>query len=185
MRLDVATTREWHGCRGNPEWRRPKVAASAKELARPGYDSCSATEYDKGLVKQWVQQNHDGLAQKAGFPLHALNEIHGSWFDIKNPVKMMDDTLRPDLLDRLVQWSQRADLTIAMGTFLCGMTSDTIVTEVAVRPGALGVVIINLQKTKQDHLAALRIFAPCDVVMAKLRKRLRLRNGTRTLEQPE
>ena len=30
--------------------------------------------YMKGFLKHWVQQNHDGLPQKAGYPQHALNE---------------------------------------------------------------------------------------------------------------
>ena len=34
----------------------------------------------------WVQQNHDGLPQKAGFPQEQLNEIHGAWYDPSNPV---------------------------------------------------------------------------------------------------
>ena len=34
----------------------------------------------------WVQQNHDGLPQKAGFPQEHLNEIHGAWYDPSNPV---------------------------------------------------------------------------------------------------
>ena len=38
-----------------------------------------------------------GLAQKAGFPVEKLNEIHGAWGDAKNPVLMMDDKLRDDL----------------------------------------------------------------------------------------
>ena len=38
-----------------------------------------------------------GLAQKAGFPVERLNEIHGAWGDAKNPVLMMDDKLRDDL----------------------------------------------------------------------------------------
>ena len=32
-----------------------------------------------GLLHGWVQQNHDGLPQKAGFPQEHINEIHGSW----------------------------------------------------------------------------------------------------------
>jgi hypothetical protein len=32
-----------------------------------------------GLLHHWLQQNHDRLAQKAGFPQAALNEIHGAW----------------------------------------------------------------------------------------------------------
>jgi NAD-dependent SIR2 family protein deacetylase len=32
------------------------------------------TEMEKArFVKHWVQQNHDGLAQKSGFPLSKLN----------------------------------------------------------------------------------------------------------------
>ena len=39
-----------------------------------------------GAIHHWVQQNHDGLAQKAGCPQEAITEIHGSWFDPSNPV---------------------------------------------------------------------------------------------------
>lgn len=31
--------------------------------------------YDEGFVKYWVQQNHDGLPQKAGLPQHCINEV--------------------------------------------------------------------------------------------------------------
>ena len=48
----------------------------------------------KGCVHEWVNQNHDGLAQKSGYPLSKLNEIHGSWFDSRNRVLMMDGALR-------------------------------------------------------------------------------------------
>eukprot|EP00961_Rhodomonas_salina_P112301 1511445-Rhodomonas_salina.1 len=41
-----------------------------------GHHVCAALE-SKGLVHHWVQQNHDRLAQKAGFPQERLNEIHG------------------------------------------------------------------------------------------------------------
>ena len=34
-----------------------------------------------GMLTTWVQQNHDGLPQKAGLPQAALNEIHGAWCD--------------------------------------------------------------------------------------------------------
>ncbi len=40
----------------------------------------------QGLLHGWVQQNHDGLPQKAGFPQERINEIHGSWYDPGNPV---------------------------------------------------------------------------------------------------
>ena len=35
--------------------------------------------YTRGLVQTWVQQNHDGLPQKAGWPQEDIIEIHGSW----------------------------------------------------------------------------------------------------------
>ena len=46
-------------------------------------------------MKYFVNQNHDGLCQKAGLPKSVLNEIHGSWFDKYNIVKSMNDQLDP------------------------------------------------------------------------------------------
>merc|ERR1711964_949515 len=37
----------------------------------------------KGHVQHWLQQNHDRLAQKAGYPQAKLNEIHVAWGDDK------------------------------------------------------------------------------------------------------
>merc|ERR1719421_2213740 len=37
-----------------------------------------------GWIHGWVQQNHDGLPQKAGFPQEKINEVHGSWYDPSN-----------------------------------------------------------------------------------------------------
>lgn len=132
-----------------------------------------------GHVSHWVQQNHDGLAQKAGFPHAKLNEIHGSWFDPKhNPVVLMDGGLRKDLLGWLHHWCGRADLCIAAGTSLTtAMTADSLPTTVAERHHrgeALGLVIINLQRTPVDGRAALRINGHCDDVMRLLAKELRL-----------
>ena len=47
----------------------------------------------EGVIHGWVQQNHDGLPQKAGFPQEKINEIHGSWFDPANPVVKYDGSL--------------------------------------------------------------------------------------------
>merc|ERR1712168_666532 len=57
--------------------------------------------YQMGILKYWIQQNHDGLPQKAGFPQEAINEIHGSWYDPSNPVVPMDGHLRRDLVNWL------------------------------------------------------------------------------------
>ena len=166
----------------------------------------------------WVQQNHDGLPQKAGLPQSACNEIHGSWFDPSNPVVPMSAGLRLDLVRRLNRTKDRADLVIAMGTSLSGVSADQIVSDVgyarheqtapvvqppakpldvvsekstseeliaemtgAVPPvvtpsssGLVGAVIINVQQTRLDGYASLRIFATCDEVMRMLATELAL-----------
>lgn len=80
----------------------------------------------KKYVHHWLQQNHDGLAQKSGFPISKLNEIHGSWFDKKNTVVMMDDSLNPKNFSLLEEWEKKVDVCLAIGTSLCGMRSDGI-----------------------------------------------------------
>lgn len=129
----------------------------------------------KNHLKHWVQQNHDGLAQRAGYPQEKLNEIHGSWFDKKNPVVLMDDQLRPDLYRWLNEWAEKTDLVLVIGSSMCGMEADRIATRVAERDGTLGLIIINLQKTPHDHLAAIRIFASCDKAMSLLAKKMNLK----------
>jgi len=79
-----------------------------------------------GHVHHWLQQNHDRLAQKAGFPQSKINEIHGAWGDHLNRVKMMDDDLRADLGAWMQEWEDKAELCLALGTSLCGMTADCV-----------------------------------------------------------
>ena len=70
-----------------------------------------------GMLKAWVQQNHDGLPQKAGMPQHAVNEIHGAWYDPSNPVVPMDGTLREDCINDLLDWEENADLVSSQRLF--------------------------------------------------------------------
>jgi len=56
---------------------------------------------EKGLLHYYIQQNHDGLPQKAGFPNYKINEIHGGWYDPSNPVVKFSGMLREDLLKSL------------------------------------------------------------------------------------
>jgi hypothetical protein len=147
--------------------------------------------YRSGFVKYWIQQNHDGLPQKAGFPQHAINEIHGAWYDPSNPVVAMNGSLRGDLFEEMLKWEEKTDLTISMGTTMCGMNSDRVFVTVATKakrvaeatqkmrsrpppfsPG--GGVIINLQQTQHDSISALRIFSKLDVVMEMLVQELGL-----------
>lgn len=100
----------------------------------------------------------------------------------------MDESLRPDLLERMVEWSERSDFVLAMGTSLCGMNADHVVSRAAERAAdggsCLGFALINLQRTALDGSCALRIYARCDDVMAALAKRMRLRLRKETLDQP-
>lgn len=47
-------------------------------------------------IKHFCQQNHDGLAQKSGYPQSAINEIHGTWHDKTYKVIKMNQSLRPE-----------------------------------------------------------------------------------------
>lgn len=126
-----------------------------------------------GYIRRWVNQNHDGLPQKAGLPQEAINEIHGAWHAPDNPVVPMSGSLRDDLFSDLLECERNSDLTIAVGTSLCGMNADRVVTESAARAasgdsGQLGSVVIGLQRTVLDSGTTLRIFARCNDVFALL-----------------
>merc|ERR1719183_899977 len=132
-----------------------------------------------GHLKHWVQQNHDGLPQKAGFPQKHLNEIHGAWYDPSNPVVPMSGTLRSDLIKNMLHWEDKVDLCLALGTSMVGMNADRMAVAPAERArkgkaGALGTVIVSLQQTQYDSLASLRIFATIDKVMEMLAAELDL-----------
>ena len=132
---------------------------------------------EKGLVHTWIQQNHDGLPQKAGYPQEDVVEIHGSWYDPSNPVVCYDGSLKPDLYGKMKDAADSADLVIVLGTSLSGLNSDLV----AVNPSrrslqgkSLGTVIINLQQTIHDGETSLRIFAETDKVFETLLSQLKM-----------
>jgi len=134
-----------------------------------------------GHLKHWVQQNHDGLPQKAGFPPEHLNEIHGAWYDPSNPVVPMSGSLRDDLCEWMYEWEHKTDLCLAMGTSLCGMNADRMAATPAKKanprsrkhdPACLGTVIVGLQRTQYDEVSSLRFYAKIDEVMALLAREL-------------
>lgn len=139
-----------------------------------------------GFLKEVVNQNHDGLAAKAGVPEYAVNEIHGAWFDPSNPVVQFNQCLRGDLFQRLLQTEEAADLCICVGTSLSGMNADRVVSSTAKRyvkrNKGLGSIIINLQATRLDNIASLRIWATADKVFEKLAKLLNI--PTERIERP-
>ena len=78
----------------------------------------------------------------------------------------------------LVEWEERTDFCLAMGTSLCGMNADRMVTTPAnnfiKRKQGLGACIISLQQTDLDSIASLRIFAKIDDVMRLLVQKMSL-----------
>lgn len=134
--------------------------------AEPTYAHCAIAAMEKAnLIHHYVQQNHDGLPQKAGFPQHKINEIHGAWFDPSNPVVQFSESLRTDLFDWLLEAEQRTDLCLCLGTSLSGMNADRIANTCAKKSRkdqAIGTVVINLQQTPLDTNAVVRIWCKLD-----------------------
>merc|ERR1711892_411387 len=130
---------------------------------------------EHGLVDCWIQQNHDGLPQKAGYPQEDIYEIHGSWYDPSNPVVCYDGIMRADLYSRMKKASDTADLVLVLGTSLSGLNSDQVAINSAKRScegKSLGTVIVNLQQTAKDGVATLRMFAEADHVFTALLENL-------------
>merc|ERR1719253_319405 len=138
----------------------------------PTLAHCVMAELNRqDLLHAWVQQNHDGLPQKAGYRQEDINEIHGSWFDPSNPVVKYSGCLRGDLFEDMESQADIADLVIVLGTSLTGLNADQCVRKTAARSSrgiSLGSVIISPQRTGQDGRATLRIFAKADDVMTAL-----------------
>lgn len=164
--------------------------------ARPTFaHHALAALHAAGHLKHWIQQNHDSLPQKAGYPQHALNEIHGSLHDPANPIVPYEGSLRDDLHDWMLEWEWRHDLCLALGTSLSGFNVDRVAAA-AIRASAppssatsaaaaaappslsvggegarrrhLGLVLVNLQATPYDEGCALRLWARIDTVMELL-----------------
>merc|ERR1719236_103877 len=128
----------------------------------PTMSHCMLAELNRqNLLHGWVQQNHDGLPQKAGYRQEDINEIHGSWFDPSNPVVKYSGSLRDDLFEDMTRQADTSDLVLVLGTSLGGLNADQVATNAAERSvvgrgGALGTVCINLQQTEQDGIMTLR-----------------------------
>ena len=155
-----------------------KISGGRKKEARPtvAHRALAALK-ERGILQTatWIQQNHDGLPQKAGWPQEDIVEIHGSWFDPSNPVVKYDGDLRDDLYHRMTRAEEEADLVIVVGTSLSGLNSDRVAESCARRSlegTSLGTVIINLQQTRCDLTASLRIFSPADAVLEAVLTRL-------------
>merc|ERR1712167_163038 len=140
----------------------------------------------KGIVQSWVQQNHDGLPQKAGFPQEKINEIHGSWFDPGNPVVKYNGSLHSRSFPWMDDDAFTADLVLVLGTSLGGLTADKVATDCTVRASeglSLGSVMINLQQTPKDGMMSLRMFGKSDSLLGMLLHELGV--GPVVVKQPK
>jgi len=130
----------------------------------------------RGLVWGWLQQNHDGLAQKAGFPASKVNELHGSWLDqTKNPIIKMSGSLRGDLFDWMLQMEQQCDFVFAVGTSFSGLNADRCAATCAARHrrgAGHGLAVVSVQQTPMDAVAAVRVFARIDDFMLVVARQL-------------
>lgn len=148
--------------------------------AEPTFAHCVLTAMERrGLIHHCVQQNHDGLPQKSGFPQEKINEIHGAWFDPSNPVVKFGGNLRNDLFEWMSQVEDKIDLCLSLGTSMSGMTADKVASIPAQKSRrkprtALGTIIINLQKTPLDSQSLIRIWAKIDDVFKLVAKELEL-----------
>ncbi|CAL1169550.1 unnamed protein product [Cladocopium goreaui] len=155
--------------------------------AQPTWSHRFFTElWRQELLHHWVQQNHDGLPQKAGYPQEALNEIHGSWFDPSNPVVHFRAELRPENFAWMLDAELRCDLVLAVGTSLCDTpsTADRMVVSPMERTkrarpssssGADGAaVVVGLQRTRLDQDVQLRVFGEADAFFQLVAKEMSL-----------
>jgi len=159
-----------------------KIANSQMAMPTPTHYALGALA-KAGLIQGWVQQNHDGLPQKAGFPQEDINEIHGSWYDPSNPVVKYSGTLKEEQYPWMQEDAQTADLVLVLGTSLGGLNADQVATNPAHRSvdgDALGTVMINLQQTAQDGKATLRLFGKSDMCLELLLLEFGLKNIKRT-----
>lgn len=147
--------------------------------AKPTFSHHVLTKLErKGLLKYFIQQNHDGLPQKAGFPQEKICEIHGAWYDPSNPVVQFSEKLRGDLFNMMLEIEERTDLTLCLGTSLSGMNSDrcahTPATKFCDSRIGNGTVMINLQQTGIDGMCSIRVWAKLDDAFKILAEKLSL-----------
>eukprot|EP01098_Paradermamoeba_levis_P016805 TRINITY_DN930_c0_g1_i2.p1 TRINITY_DN930_c0_g1~~TRINITY_DN930_c0_g1_i2.p1 ORF type:complete len:378 (-),score=113.12 TRINITY_DN930_c0_g1_i2:277-1410(-) len=152
----------------------PQIQSSLDALPTKAHHALTQLER-QNLLHAYVQQNHDGLPQKSGFPQEKINEIHGAWFDPSNPVVQFSGSLRTDLFESMLELEAKTDLCLCLGTSLSGMNADRMARTPAkksLKRKALGTVIINLQQTPLDALCTVRIWAKLDDAFSILAKKL-------------
>ncbi|XP_032108128.1 NAD-dependent protein deacetylase sirtuin-6 isoform X2 [Sapajus apella] len=166
------------------------------ESARPTQTHMALVQLERvGLLRFLVSQNVDGLHMRSGFPRDKLAELHGNMFveecakcktgELRDTILDWEDSLPDRDLALADEASRNADLSITLGTSLQIRPSGNLPLATKRRGGRL--VIVNLQPTKHDRHADLRIHGYVDEVMTRLMKHLGLEipawDGPRVLER--
>uniref|UniRef100_A0A9L0IF65 protein acetyllysine N-acetyltransferase n=1 Tax=Equus asinus TaxID=9793 RepID=A0A9L0IF65_EQUAS len=171
------------------------------EMARPTQTHMALVQLERvGLLRFLVSQNVDGLHVRSGFPRDKLAELHGNMF-VEECVKCKTQYVRDTVVGSMglkatgrlctmakargLRACRHADLSITLGTSLQIRPSGNLPLATKRRGGRL--VIVNLQPTKHDRHADLRIHGYVDEVMTRLMKHLGLEipawDGPRVLER--
>ncbi|XP_074834606.1 NAD-dependent protein deacylase sirtuin-6 isoform X2 [Carettochelys insculpta] len=133
------------------------------ENARPSKTHMALLELQRvGILKFLVSQNVDGLHVRSGFPRGKLIDTILDW----------EDSLPDRDLSLADEACRKADLSVTLGTSLQIKPSGNLPLLTKRKGGKL--VIVNLQATKHDRQADLRIHGYVDEVMTKLMKQLGL-----------
>uniref|UniRef100_A0A8C5USE5 NAD-dependent protein deacylase sirtuin-6 n=1 Tax=Microcebus murinus TaxID=30608 RepID=A0A8C5USE5_MICMU len=171
------------------------------ESARPTRTHMALVQLERvGLLRFLVSQNVDGLHVRSGFPRDKLAELHGNMF-VEECVKCKTQYVRDTVVGTMglkatgrlcsvakargLRACRTADLSVTLGTSLQIRPSGNLPLATKRRGGRL--VIVNLQPTKHDRHADLRIHGYVDDVMTQLMEHLGLEvpawAGPRVLER--
>uniref|UniRef100_A0A667HMQ7 protein acetyllysine N-acetyltransferase n=1 Tax=Lynx canadensis TaxID=61383 RepID=A0A667HMQ7_LYNCA len=171
------------------------------ESARPTKTHMALVQLERvGLLCFLVSQNVDGLHVRSGFPRDKLAELHGNMF-VEECAKCKTQYVRDTVVGSMglkatgrlctvakargLRACRNADLSITLGTSLQIRPSGNLPLATKRRGGRL--VIVNLQPTKHDRHADLRIHGYVDEVMTRLMEHLGLEiptwDGPRVLER--
>ncbi|XP_072873211.1 NAD-dependent protein deacylase sirtuin-6 isoform X3 [Chlorocebus sabaeus] len=178
------------------------------ESARPTQTHMALVQLERvGLLHFLVSQNVDGLHVRSGFPRQYVRDTVVGTMGLKATGRLCTvakarglRACRGELRDTILDWedslpdrdlaladeaSRNADLSITLGTSLQIRPSGNLPLATKRRGGRL--VIVNLQPTKHDRHADLRIHGYVDEVMTRLMKHLGLEipawDGPRVLER--
>ncbi|KAM7143160.1 NAD-dependent protein deacylase sirtuin-6 isoform 3-T3 [Molossus nigricans] len=165
------------------------------ESARPTKTHMALVQLERvGLLHFLVSQNVDGLHVRSGFPRQYVRDTVVGSMGLKATGRLCTmakarglRACRGELRDTILDWedalperdltladeaSRIADLSVTLGTSLQIRPSGNLPLATKRRGGRL--VIVNLQPTKHDRQADLRIHGYVDEVMTRLMKHLGL-----------